>query len=219
MKHVARLGLLLGIMFFITGIQPTWADPTNITIDITSGSGGGFSYSGLHAASNCGSNNLCMGGARLYWSMTGTLNANLDTDGPITLANITGTLNGPQGSIAISNGNLSDPGGGGFASGTLDYTILTGSLQNETGTFYFVGDRMCCSNAINGGPNNLTATGFTLWGNNWDITAGQTRYDVIGTPLGMDLVGGQYTATPEPSTMLLLGSGLLALPFLRKLKR
>ena len=68
MKHVARLGLLLGMMFFITGIQPTLADPTNITIDIASGSGGGFSYSGIHAATNCGSNYLCMGGAKLYWS-------------------------------------------------------------------------------------------------------------------------------------------------------
>jgi len=218
MKNFARLGLLLGMMFFVTGIQPLWADTTNITIDIGTGSGGGFSYSGIHAATNCGSNNLCMGGSKLYWPFSGTLNAILDTD-VISLAGISGTLTSPQGNMEITGGNLSDPVAGGFASGTINYTFLTGSLKDETGTFYFVGSQqMCCSGAINGGPNNLTDSGFTLWGNNWDITTNQTRDDVNGTPLGIDLVGGQYIANPEPSTILLFGTGLLALPFLRRKK-
>lgn len=219
MKHFARLGLLLGMMFFVTGIQPLWADTTNISIEIGTGSSGGFSYSGIHAATGCSKDGLYMCGSKRYWGLSGTLIADLNTDGPISLANITGTLNAPQGMMTINGGQLSDPGGGGFASGTLNYTFLTGSLKDETGTFYFVGSQqMCCSGAINGGPNNLTASGFTLWGNNWDVTASQTRGDVFGTPLGIDLVGGQYIANPEPSTILLFGTGLLALPFLRRKK-
>jgi hypothetical protein len=219
MNHIGRFGLLLGIMFFITGIQPLWADTTPISIEIGQGSGGGYSYSGIHEATSCGSNNLCMGGAKLYWAFSGTLSAVLDTD-VISLTSITGTLTAPQGKLQITGGQLSDPAAGGFASGFLDYTFLTGTLKDEAGTFYFVdSQQMCCSGAINGGPNNLTASGFTLWGNNWDITNNQTRDSIKGTPLGIDLVGGQYTTTPEPSTMMLLGSGLLALPFLRKKKQ
>ena len=213
MKQIGRLGLLLGIMFFITGIQPLWADTTNITIDIESGSGGGFSYSGIHEATGCSNAGLYMCGNKLYWPLTGTLNAVLNTNGITSLTNITGTLNAPQGTMIISNGELSNASG--KASGFLNYE-LTDTLT-ETGTFYFVGAQMCCSGAPNGGPNNLTASGFTLWGNNWDVDAAQgfnSRQYVMDngmTPLGIDLVGGQYTPTPEPSTMFLFGSGLAGL--------
>ena len=46
MKRYSRLGFLLGILFFVTGIQPIWADTTPISIEIGQGSGGGYSYSG-----------------------------------------------------------------------------------------------------------------------------------------------------------------------------
>jgi hypothetical protein len=218
MNHIGRFGLLLGIVFFASGIQPLWADTTNIDINIGYGSGGGYSYSGIHAATRCGSNNLCMGGAKLYWPLTGTLNADLNTDGPISLANITGTLTATGGdSMFISSGKLYNNASG-KATGYLKYALM--GTYTGTGTFYFVGDQMCCNGAPNGGPNNLTASGFTLWGNNWDVTMGETKSSVP-YGLGIDLVGGQYkyTPTPEPSTMMLLGSGLLALPFLRKKKR
>ena len=66
MNHIGRFGLLLGIVFFASGIQPLWADTTNIDINIGYGSGGGYSYSGIHAATRCGSNNLCMGHEAIF---------------------------------------------------------------------------------------------------------------------------------------------------------
>ncbi len=213
----SRLSFFLGILFFVTGIQPIWADTTNITIDIAQGSGGGFGYSGIHAATNCGSNNLCMNGTKLYWPFSGSLIADFD-DTALSLSNIHGILTTQSnGSMQIIGGALTTSGGN--ASGSFDY-ILTGDLT-EQGTFYFVGQQLCCGGAINGGPNNLTSTGFTLWGNNWDVTAGETRQTIIDdnrTALGIDVVGENYVVNPEPSTILLMGTGLLALPWLRRKK-
>ncbi len=216
-KQYSRLGFLLGIVFLVAGVQSVWANP--ISIDIQTGTSGGFGYSGIHAATNCNKNDLCMSGAKLYWPLTGTLYADQDAT-TFGLTNLHGTLTAGtggsmMGSMEIIGGSLT-ANSEGHASGSFDY-ILTGDLQ-ETGTFHFLAAQMCCGGAPNGGPNNLTDSGFTLWGNNWDVFAGQTKYDVDGTPLGIDLVGTdyQYTSTPEPSTMILLGSGLLTLPFFRK---
>lgn len=218
MKRFSQISFILGILVFVTGIQPIWADTTSISIKIGEGSGGGYSYSGIHAATGCSKYGMYMCGDKLYWPLTGTLNADLNTNGTTSLTNITGTLNAPQGTMIISYGELSNASG--KAAGFLNYE-LTEKLT-ETGTFYFVGKQLCCNGAPYGGPNNLKASGFTLWGNNWDVTAGQTRRTALDnnrTPLGIDIVGENYTTTPEPSTMMLLGSGLLALPFLRKKKR
>lgn len=230
MKRFSQISFILGILVFVTGIQPIWADTTSISIKIGEGSGGGYSYSGIHAATGCSKYGMYMCGDKLYWPLTGTLNADLNTNGTTSLTNITGTLNAPQGTMIISYGELSNASG--KAAGFLNYE-LTDKLT-ETGTFYFVGKQLCCNGAPYGGPNNLTASGFTLWGNNWDVRnstwngAVQPEYHFLNksavmakgfTPLGIDLVGGQYTTTPEPSTMMLLGSGLLALPFLRKKKQ
>jgi|GEM_PF-6923008 len=198
MKHYSRLGLLLGILFFVTGIQPLWADTTGY-FEIQNGSGGGFRYSGIHKIGES---------SFTYSLLSGRLNVDLNTVGLISLTNITGTLTASQGTIEITGGELSEQSNG-FASGFLDYT-LTGALT-ESGTFNFLDKQECCSNAINDGPNHLTLNGFTLWGGN---IPNQSQ-----TALGIDLVGGNYTTTPEPSTMLLLGTGLLALPFMRKKKR
>ncbi len=220
MKQLVRSLVFFSLVVCSTGLQPLWASP--ISIAIQNGTGGGYGYSGIHAASSCGSSGLCMGGAKLYWPFEGTLHGDFDATGGYSLVNLTGTLNAPEGTMHITGGQLSDPGIGGNASGFLNYT-LSGDI-NESGTFYFVGQGLCCSGAPNGGPNNLTDSGFTLWGNNWDIFAPEgsgilnSRQAVIDaglTPLGMDVVGGDFTSTPEPSTMILLGSGLLVLPLLR----
>ncbi len=220
MKHYSRLGFLLGTLFFIIGVQPLWAGPMEISIAIEQGKAvDGYSYSGIHAGDRCSDNNLCMGGDKLYWPFSGDLIADFD-DVALSLTNIHGTLTtSGNGSMEITRGSLTTNNGADKASGSFDY-ILTGDL-NERGTFYFVSEQLCCDGAPYGGPNSLSTSGFTLWGNNWDVLNGETRQTVIDTErtaLGIDLVGGQYIANPEPSTILLFGTGLLALPFLRRKK-
>lgn len=198
-KRYSRLSLLLGILFFVAGVQPLWADSTGY-IEIQNGKSEGFRYSGIHKT---GSSSF------IYSPLEGKLNVDLEMNagGLISLTNINGTLNASQGQIKITGGKLSQQENG-WASGFLHYT-LTGYL-NESGTFEFMDQQECCNMAINDGPNHLTLDGFTLWGGN--------TYRHGTTDLGIDLVGGQYIANPEPSTILLLGTGLLALPWLRRKK-
>ncbi len=221
--------VLIAMLFFMMS-GPAWALPVNTDIEILNrGPGTGFNYSLIHSA-NC-SRPLCMSGSVLYGrDFEGTLNGDLDNVwGPLTLSNIRGTLSSTQGNIQFTGGFLNGQDDG-FATGQLHYNFLSGSLQGESGTFYFLSSQLCCSSAPFGGPNHLTSEGFTLWGNNWDITANgglNSRQALINagfTPLGIDLVGGNYTtpsttATPEPTSILLFGSGILGLVYLRKNKK
>ncbi len=225
-SFILNSAFIIAILF--TAVSPSWAIPVNTDIEILNrGPGSGFNYSLIHSA-NCSGSGLCMSGSTLYGNgFFGTLNGNLDLAGPLTLNSITGLLMASQGNVQFTGGFLNASNGGGLASGQLDYNFLSGNLQGETGTFYFLATQLCCNAAPYGGPNHFTSDGITLWGNNWDITANnglnsrQAVLDAGFTPLGIDLVGGQYstpktTATPEPTSLLLLGSGIAGLLYWRK---
>ena len=208
---VLSLGILIGWS------TTSWAASMNINIKIQNGSDGGFGYSLVHGCSTWS----CMSGPSLYKPLEGYLNADLEKNGIMKLSNITGTLSALQGDIRFTGGWLSAPSGGGVASGQLHYTFLSGMLAGETGTFYFDPSPLCCTNAPYGGPNHLTPNGFALWGKNWQrfprLGEQSETYEKF-TPLGIDLVGGNFqtTATPEPTSMLLLGSGIAGLLYWRK---
>jgi len=214
------VALVSSMMFTVPSLS--WAIPVNTNIDIDNGQTGSFRYSVIHAADSC-SHGLCMSGSYVYGTpLQGTLNGDLDLDDSLSLNNIRGVLSAPQGNIQFTGGFLNAPSGGGLTRGQLQYSFLSGNLSGESGTFYFLARQHCCSNAFLGGPNHFTSDGFILWGNNWDMTANDglnSRQAVVNaglTPLGIDIVGGNYTATPEPSSMMLLGSGLAGLLYLRK---
>ncbi len=207
MKRFSQISCLLAVLFFVTGVQPLLATTTNYLIEIQNGSGNGFGFSSIHDAS--GSNPMT--GTIRYGSLTGSLIADKD-DTTHALSNMYGTLTaGTGGKVQISKGYLNDMGGG------FDYLLTGGLLDGQMGAFYFDGGTVCCDGpgAINGGPNNFNANGFSLWGKNW-VTGSVPMNG--GARIGIDLVGGNYVVNPEPSTILLMGTGLLALPFLRRKK-
>ena len=197
MKHFFHISFLLAVLFFMTGIQPLLAFTHHVNIQ--NGSSGGFGFSGIH---KLGSSNF------IYSLLEGRLDFDLSQTGDLlSLANINGTLIASQGKVEITGGELSQlqqPNK--FASGFLDYELFdSNGGSKEAGSFTFLAKSECCSSALLDGPNHLTSEGFILWGGD-------------GENLGIDLVGGRIIANPEPSTILLFGTGLLALPFLRRKK-
>ena len=103
----------------------------------------------------------------------------------------------------ITGGSLAQQGNG-FVDGYLNYS-LSGGPAVGSGTFYF--DAINFMN--NGtGPNRLTETTLVLGGNNWDYQGNESRPQ--SGALGIDLKGN-IQPVPEPSTMILLGSGLVGL--------
>ncbi len=87
MKRFSQISFLLSVLFFVTGVQPLLATTTNYKIEVINGSGGGFSYSNIHAATGC--SGMC--GPILYGSLMGSLIADKD-DTTHALANMFGTL-------------------------------------------------------------------------------------------------------------------------------
>ena len=205
MKRFSQISFLLSVLFFVTGVQPLLATTTNYKIEVLNGSGNGFNFSSIHEATGC---SLMCGPIR-YGSLMGSLIADKD-DTTHALSNMFGTLTASNGgTLKISNGYLNGTGGG------FDYLLAGGPLDGKSGMFSFSGGTVCCNGGPNGGPNNFNENGFSLWGANV-INAENGLFG--DTRIGIDLVGGNYVVNPEPSTILLMGTGLLALPFLRRKK-
>ena len=203
-KHSVKV-VMVGA-FVLLGATQSWAVP--VSIDIQNGSGGGFGYSVVHSASGHTGGGFYASGTSLYRPLNGTLTGDLSTTGGFSLTNIKGKLVAPQGTLKFFGGSISDPGTGAseYASGTLNYTLTGGSADGNSGTFYFF------ARGFNGGPNNLNGSQFFLWGNNWnkDVMSRANFVSNGNTALGMDLKGTMQPV-PEPSTMLLLGTGFLAI--------
>lgn len=201
----------LASVFILFSVQSALADPVTITIEnILPNFINGFGYSVIHSADG-GGPPFYTSGSFLYNPLNGTLAGDLDTTSGFSLTSIMGSLTATQGTINITGGNISDSGAGGYASGTLDYSINGGSAHGDSGQFYFAAQAFG-----SGGPNNLSDLQFHLWGQNWIYIDSQTIPPTHR--LGIDLVG-TIKPIPEPSTLLLLGTGLTSLFVARRFRR
>ena len=177
------------------------------TIQIQTGTDGGFGFSTVHLATGA---KLTLTGAdgnpdEFYRSgsrfdLTSGLVLTGDLSGGV-ITGITGSVpfspTGPGGltTLEIIDGTLDL---GRLQDSDYDHERLVGTLvTKDLGTFYFFDDAF-------GGPANSydpTTGELRLWGNNWN---GGTRDDAIAagiTPYGIDI--GGHVAVPEPGAALL----------------
>lgn len=200
----------------IMAIVPAIALSTPITYEIGPDDPDvpGFGASFLHSAGTHTGGGYFANGNTMR--ISGMLTIDLDTGAA------SGILTGPgSGDMDFGKGDgewTLQITGGGKTPGTpffggiaellhLDYELFKDSASQGTGSFYFA-DR-----DFNGGsnpsPNTLSTSQLILWGNNWINTTGDsTSKDGVAMPLGIDLFGTP-TPVPEPTTVALLGIGLV----------
>ena len=214
-------------LFTLALLAPAATFAAPITYDITDITDGSFSASWLHAAESSFADGYFMNGDKA--SISGTL----------TIDWIAGTASG---SVSTDDAADTDFGGGSgdwlmnftgatlptSAGGTfgdqffggddlliaLDYELFLDSASSPdyTGTFYFA-DRTFAGAANSGRDSNE----IFLWGNNWFNEFGDEEdKNTVDFALGIDLYG--IAAVPEPTSLFLLGSGLLGLSLRRRRK-
>lgn len=212
--------------FILALLVPTAVFASPIVYDIKDGNSGGFSASWLHAGTGSASGGYWKNGNKA--SISGEITIDWSTGAAFgSISTDAGDTDFGQGSgnweLVITGG--SNTGTGIFAGGvdlllSLDYDLfLNGSsTAADSGTFYFADLN------FTGDVNSASNSEIYLWGNNWLNENGGSNIDRTnhisggGIALGIDLYG-TGSPVPEPTMLLILGTGLLGLSLRRRRKQ